>query len=62
MLVLVAFLIIPLAVIGAAIATIWALNTLFGVGIPYGMWEILAMIVLLMCVSGPGCWRGRSDD
>lgn len=32
------------------LALIWALNTLFGLGIPYNLWTWLAMLILLLMI------------
>jgi len=34
------------------LATIWSLNTLFGVGVTYTFWTWLAALVLLLLTSG----------
>ena len=50
--------IVPLIVLGVALVVlwpfvfIWALNTIFGLGIPLNFWTWLATIVILLTVAG----------
>lgn len=39
--------------IAGPLAVIWALNTLFGLGIVYNIWSWLAVLVLLMFLRAP---------
>ena len=50
-------LIVALLVLGP-LAVVWSLNTLFGLGIAYGFWEWLAVLVLLF-VAKDSTWRDR---
>ena len=53
-----ALFIVPLIVLGVALVVlwpfvlIWALNTIFGLGIPLNFWTWLATIVILLTVAG----------
>jgi len=46
---------------GVAAATIWALNTVFGLYIGYGFYEILAVIVLLL-VAKPSLINFKTNN
>ncbi|MEE9267846.1 MAG: hypothetical protein V3U70_00385 [Thermoplasmata archaeon] len=52
-----ALFIVPLIVLGVALVVlwpfvfIWALNTIFGLGIPLNFWTWLATIVILLTVA-----------
>ena len=51
--------IIFLAIIFMPLAVIWAVNTLFGLGIAYGFYEWLAVFVLSVFFNSP---RVRKND
>jgi hypothetical protein len=42
------------------ILTIWALNTLFGLGIPYTLQTIVAAFILQIAIKGGIKWKKKS--